>query len=80
VSSSFFDMTVLEKKKYNVIRAVMNDTDSRRVTEIERLYNPKPCTYTEKELRASVMRRTQDFYDGKMELIPHDQMKRKVVV
>jgi len=73
-------MTVLEKKKYNVIRAVMNDTDSRRVAEIERLYNPEPCTYTTEELRASVMQRTQDFYDGKMELIPHDQMKRKVIV
>jgi len=73
-------MTVLEKKKYNVIRAIMNDTDSRRVTEIERLYNPEPCKYTTEELRASVMQRTQDFYDGKMELIPHDQMKRKVVV
>ena len=73
-------MTVLEKKKYKVIRAIMNDTDPRRVTEIERLYNPEPCTYTTEELRASVMRRTQDFYDGKMELIPHDQMKRKIVV
>jgi hypothetical protein len=30
-------MTVLEKKKYNVIRAIMNDMDTRRVTEIERL-------------------------------------------
>ena len=73
-------MTVLERKKYNVIRAVMNDTDSRRVTEIERLYNPEPCTYTAEELRTSVMQRTQNYYDGKMELIPHDQMKRKVVV
>jgi len=73
-------MTVLEKKKYNVIRAIMNDTDTRRVTEIERLYNPEPCIYTAEELRASVMQRTQDFYDGKTELIPHDQMKRKVVV
>ena len=73
-------MTVLEKKKYNVIRAIMNDTNTRRVTEIERLYNSEPCTYTAEELQESVMQRTQDFYDGKMELIPHDQMKRKVVL
>ena len=73
-------MTVLEKKKYNVIRAIMNDMDTGRVTEIERLYNPEPCIYTAEELRASVKQRTQDFYDGKMELIPHNQMKRKVVV
>ena len=73
-------MTVLEKKKYNVIRAIMSDTNTERVTEIERLYNPEPCIYTSEELRASVMQRTQDFYDGKMELIPHDQIKRKVVI
>ena len=74
------DMTVLEMKKYNVIRAIMNDTNSRRVAEIERLYNLEPCIYTAAELRESVLQRTQDFYDGKMELIPHDQMKRKVVL
>ena len=73
-------MTVLEKKKYNVIRAIMNDTDSKRVTEIERLYNSEPCIYTAEELQASVTQRTQDFYDEKTELIPHEQMKRKVVV
>ena len=73
-------MTVLEKKKYNVIRAIMDDTDTKRITEVERLYNPEPCLYTEEELQASVAQRTQDFYDGKMELIPHDQIKRKAVV
>jgi len=73
-------MTVLEKKKFNVIRAIMNDTDTKRVTEIERLYNPEPCMYSTEELRASIVQRTQNFYDGKMELTPHDQMKRKVVV
>ena len=31
-------MTVLEKKKYNVIHATMNETDTKRVAEIERLY------------------------------------------
>jgi len=73
-------MTVLEKKKYNIIRAIMNDTDTRRVTEIERLYSLEPCICTAEELRTSVMQRTQNYYDGKMELISHDQMKRKVVV
>jgi len=68
-------MTVLEKKKYNVIRAIMNDTDTKRLTEVERLYNPEPCIYTAEELQTSVTQRTQNFYDGKMELIPHDQMK-----
>jgi len=74
------DMTVLEKKKYNVIRAIMNDTNTKRVAEIERLYNPEPCVYTAEELRASVMQRTRKFYDGNMELLPHDQIKRKLVV
>jgi len=73
-------MTVLEKKKYNVIRAIMNDTDSERITEIEQLYSSEPCTYTTEELRESVMQRTQDFYDGKMELIPHDQILSKMTL
>ena len=57
-------MIVLEKKKYNVIRATMNDTDSRKVTEIERLYSPEPCICTAEELRTSVTQRTRNFYDG----------------
>ena len=73
-------MTVLEKKKYKLIRAIMNDTDGKRVAEIERLYEPEPCIYSTEELRASVMQRTNDFHNGKMKLIPHDQIKRKTVV
>jgi len=73
-------MTLLEKKKFKIIRSIINDTDSKRVTEIERLYESEPCIYTAEELRASVMQRTNDFYNGKMELIPHDQIKRKVVI
>jgi len=73
-------MTVLEKKKYEVIRAIMNDTDRKRVAEIERLYEPEPCMYTDAELQASVTQRTKGFYAGKMELIPHDELQRKVVL
>ena len=73
-------MTVLEKKKYKVIRAIMNDTDRNRVTEIERLYDSAPCVLTAEELQESVARRTNDFYNGKMELIAHDQIKRKATV
>ena len=70
-------MTVLERKKFKVIHAVINDTDSRRVTAIERLYEPEPCTYTAEKLRSSVHQRTENFYSGKMELIPHDELKKK---
>jgi len=73
-------MTVLEKKKYRIIRAIMNDTDRKRVTEIEKLYEPEPCIYSEEELRTSVIRRTNDFYNGNMELIPQEQIQRKIVV
>jgi len=73
-------MTVLEKKKYRIIRAIMNDTDRKRVTEIEKLYEPEPCIYSKEELRTSVIRRTNDFYNGNMELIPQEQIQRKIVV
>ena len=72
-------MTIIEKKKYKLIRAIMNDTDRKRVLEIERLYEPEPCMYTAEEFRESVTQRTNDFYAGKMELIPHDEIKRKVI-
>ena len=73
-------MNVLEKKKYKVIRAIINDTDDKRVARIEQLYDSPPCTYTTDELRKSVIQRTSDFYNGKMELIPHDEIERKSVV
>ena len=72
-------MTVLEKKKYKIIRAILNDTNRKRVLDIERLYEPEPCIYTAEELRSSVIKRTNDFYAGKMELIPHDKIQRKVI-
>ena len=72
-------MTVLEKKKYKIIRAILNDTDRKRVLNIERLYSSEPCIYTTEELQTSVINRTNDFYAGKMELIPHDELQRKVI-
>ena len=72
-------MTVLEKKKYKLIRAIMNDMDRKRVSEIERLYEAEPCMFSSEELRTSVTQRTNDYYAGKMELIPHDEIKRKII-
>jgi len=54
--------------------------DRSSVTIIERFHEHEPCMYAGEEIRASVMQRTKDFYDGKMELVPHDQIQRKVVV
>jgi hypothetical protein len=62
-------MIVLEKKRYK-------DSTARRVTKIVQLSNHQPCIYTTDELRASVMQRTQDFLDGKMELISHEQIRK----
>jgi hypothetical protein len=72
-------MTTLEKKKYRLISAIIADTDSRRVSEVERLYSPEPCVYTDDELRTSVFRRMADFESGSVVPIPHEQIKRRTV-
>ena len=56
----------------------MNDTDRNRVSAIERLYEPESCVYTAEELQASVFQRTNDFYAGKMELVPHDEIRNRL--
>ena len=64
-------MTVLERKKYRLIRSIMDDTDVKRVAEIERLYSTQePCMYTIDEIKASLPKRIKDIEDGKG--IPHD--------
>ena len=56
------EMTVeLERKKYKLIRAIINDTDAVRVSKIENLYNLEPCTFTMDEARASVIQRKNKF-------------------
>ena len=72
-------METLERKKYRLISAIIGDTDRRRVSEVERLYSPEPCVYSDEELRASVFRRMEDFENGKVVPIPHEQIKRRVV-
>ena len=72
-------METLERKKYRLISAIIGDTDRRRVSEVERLYNPEPCVYSDEELRTSVFQRMKDFEDGNVVPIPHEQIKRRVV-
>ena len=72
-------MTVLETKKYRLISAIIGDTDENRVLEIERLYDCEPCAYSDEELRVSVIQRRKDYENGKIFLIPHEQIKRRSV-
>jgi len=72
-------MTALEKRKYRLISAIIGDTDSRRVSEVEPLYSPEPCAYSDDELRANVFRRMKDFEARNVVPIPHEQIKRRTV-
>ena len=72
-------MTTLEKKKYRLISAIVGDTDSRRISEVERLYRPAPCVYSDDELLANVSLRMADFETGNTVPIPHEQIKRRTV-
>jgi hypothetical protein len=72
-------METLEKKKYRLISAIIDDTDRKRVMEVERLYSPEPCVYSDNDLRANVCRRMKDFEDGNVIPISHEQIKRRTV-
>jgi len=72
-------METLERKKYRLISAIIGDTDRNRVLEVERLYSPEPCVYSDNDLRANVYRRMKDFEDGNVIPIPHEQIKRRTV-
>ena len=68
---------LLERRKYRLIRAIISDTDDNRISGIEALYYPEPCVYADEEMRASVIQRKKDFEAGKIDLIPHEQIKRR---
>ena len=69
-------MTMFEQTKYRLIRSIIDDTDEKRVAEIERLYaSREPCTYTIEEIKAALPERIKDIKDGKG--IPHDVVMRE---
>lgn len=78
-------MTVLERR-VRVATAILNDLDERDFSEIEQLFKslkkrqkPEPCMYTMEEIRESVMQRKTDFEAGKIDLIPHEQVKKRSI-
>jgi hypothetical protein len=72
-------MTVLERKKFRLIKAIINDTDEKRLSEIEKVYKtpkkkqlPEPCMYTIEEIRESLPEIEKEFTEGKG--IPHEEV------
>ena len=73
-------MTVLEKRKYGLIRKIISDTNERRVSAIEKLYNNvESCNLSNEEIRNVVIQRRKDFEEGKIFLISQEQIKRKEI-
>ncbi len=72
-------MTVLEQKKFRLIRAIMNDTDADRVSRIERLYDENPLLYSAEELNESLCQIEKDFENGKMKSYSSTQMRKHAV-
>ncbi len=79
-------MTVLERKKSKLIRAIMDDTDENRISEMERVYRrlrkqqSEPCVYSVKEMNESLCKIEQDFATGKIAGYTSDQMRKRHVV
>ena len=70
-------MTVLEKKKYRLIRTIMN-ADELLIERMLSVSEEKPsfmCSL--EELQESLIQQENDLKAGKIKLIPHEQMKRK---
>ena len=72
-------MTSLESKKLRLISAIISDSDESRVLKIERLYSSMPCAYSDEQMRESVIRRKEDYKNGKIFIVPHDHIKRRVI-
>ena len=74
-------MTVLEQRKYRLIRAIMEDTNESRVLEIEEVYynNNNPLLYSLDELNERIQQFEQDEADGKMKYYTSEQLRKHVV-
>ena len=71
-------MTVLERRKYKLIRAILNDTDLKRLKQIEKLYfDENPLSYSVEELRESIDDFEKRFISGNFEGIPHDEVMKE---
>ena len=70
-------MTVLEKKRDILMRKIMN-ADERLIERMLSISEEKPsfmCSL--EELQESLIQQEDDLKAGKIQLIPHEQMKRK---
>ncbi len=74
-------MTVLERKKFRLIKAIINDTDEERLSEMEKVYKslkkklPEPCMYTIEEIRESLPEIEKEFAEGKG--ISHEEVMKE---
>ena len=70
-------MTVLEQKKYRLIRAIIDDTDESRVLEIEELYySNNPLLYSADELNERIKQFEQDEASDKMKYYTSEQLRK----
>jgi len=61
-------MKVLERTRKRLIHAISNDTDIKRMSQIEELNKtrlPEPCVYSVEELKESLIEVERDFVEGK---------------
>ena len=73
-------MTVLERRKYKLIRAILNDTDLKRLKQIEKLYfDENPLSYSVEELNESLRQIEKDLENGTMKFYTSEQLRRHVV-
>ena len=69
-------MTVLEQTKYRLIRAILDDTDKNRISEITKFYDDNPLLYSVEELNERLCQIEQDEANGKMKYYTSEQLRK----
>jgi len=71
-------MTVLERKRKRLIHAIMNDTDLKRMSQVEKLYfDESPLCYSVEELRERVQEFEDEYISGNFKGIPHEEIMKE---
>ena len=78
LSLKHHDITVLERKRKRLVHAIMNDTNMKRMSQIEKLYfDESPLCYSVEELQEKVQEFENEYISGKFVSIPHEEIMKE---
>ena len=72
-------MTVLEQTKYRLIRAIIDDTDEKRIKELTKYYDDNPLLYSADELNKRIQQFEKEQAAGKVKYYTSEQLRKYAV-